>query len=207
MQWAPYLRVSAGHLDCVQLKFALMSSWTCVPNNVYIQTYEYTEYAPVLLMIKTGADKMMPDFYKHTHHFNMIHGERLLMHHWVRRWGESMEEGHFVSTALWWLDWMCSSHRWRPCIHWQLPQISEVFPCVQAADEGKPTVLFLCVSLRATKLNYFTKPAAVSLFESVSHPELKRSHQTLWMVHDRFHVLKEETGHRLIFSFIFQIKV
>lgn len=104
--------------------------------NMNLTMYEYTEY--VLLMIKTGADKMMPDFYKHTYHFNMIHGERLLMHHWVRRWGESMEEGHIVSAALWWLDWMCSSHRWRPCIHWQLPQISKVFPAFRLLMKESP---------------------------------------------------------------------
>lgn len=69
------------------------------------------------------------------------------------------------------------------------------FPCVQAADEGKPTVLFLRVSLRTTELNYFTKPA-VSLFESVSQPELKRSHQTLWVLHDfiAFMFLKRKRG-------------
>lgn len=156
VQWAPYLPVSAGHLHRVQLKFALMSSWTCVSNNVWIYWI-------------CSSFEMMPDFYKHTYHFNMTHGERLLMHHRVRRWGESMEEGHFVSAALWWLDWMCSSHRWRPCIHWQLPQISEVFPAFRL-NEGKLTVLFLCFTKSyKTKLLY-----KASSSESVSQPELKR---------------------------------
>lgn len=153
VQWARYLPVSAGHLHHVQLKFALMSSWTCVSNNVWIYWI-------------CSSFEMMPDFYKHTYHFNMTHGERLLMHRWVRRWGESMEEGHFVSAALWWLDWMCSSHRWRPCIHWQLPQISEVF--LRSGWMKESSLCSSCVSLRATKLNYFTKPAAVSLFHNLS---------------------------------------
>lgn len=147
---------------------------------------------------------MMPDFYKHTYHFNMIHGKRLLMHHWVRRWGESMEEGHIVSAALWWLDWMCSSHRWRPCIHW--PQISEVFPAFRLLMKESPLLPACFTKNYRTKLLY--KASSESVWVCFTTWVKTFSSDTLggsWLY--RLHVLKEETGHRLIFSFIFQVKV